>query len=64
MSKPIKPYRLITIGRCTYQSRPREKGCNGCDLNNLLTCPMIVDRRFEEPKYDCFHYGVILKRVQ
>ena len=64
MTKRLKPYRLITLGNVVYQTKPRERGCNGCDRNNINLCPMIVDRRFEEPKYDCFYYGVILKRIK
>ena len=63
MTKVLKPWRLITIGNITYQTRPKEIGCQGCDRNDINLCPMIVDRRFEEPKYDCLTNGVILKKI-
>jgi hypothetical protein len=63
MTKILKPWRLVTIGNTVYQTRPRECNCQGCDRNNINLCPMIVDRRYEEPKYDCNVYGVILKKI-
>ena len=63
MTKILKPYRLITLGNNIYQTRPGECGCNGCDRNSINLCPMIVDKRYEQPEYDCKTYGVILKKI-
>ena len=60
----LKPGQLITLNNTVYQAKSRENGCQGCDRNSINLCPMIVDRRFEEPRYDCETYGVILKRIK
>lgn len=64
MTTILKPGRLITLNNAVYQAKLRENGCEGCDRNSINLCPMIVDRRFEEPRYDCKTYGVILKRIK
>lgn len=59
----LKPGNLATIHNTVYRAKKRTNGCEGCDLNDFFRCPMIVDKRREEPKIDCLLHGVILKKV-
>lgn len=59
-----KPGQLVTINKIVYRAVKRQDGCLGCDLNDIILCPMVVDRRFEEPKINCALHDVILKRIK
>lgn len=61
--KTPKPGQLCTVGQVVYRAKKRHAGCKGCDLDDLLLCPNIVDRRKETPPLTCEANGIILKRV-
>lgn len=61
--KTPKPGQLCTINNVVYRAQKREKGCHGCDLNSITSCPNIVDSRFETPPLLCSSQGIILKRI-
>ena len=59
----IKPGQFATINGTVYRAKKRSDGCKGCDLDSLTLCPCIVDRRHEEPKYNCALSDIIFKKV-
>lgn len=59
----IKPGQFATINGTLYRAKKRVDGCKGCDLDSLILCPCVVDRRFESPKYNCELLNIIFKKV-
>lgn len=59
----MKPGQFAIINNTLYRAKKRINGCEGCDLDSLYSCPCIVDRRFEEPKYNCAILDIIFKKV-
>lgn len=57
-------YVSVSTSDSVYRAKKRTCGCNGCVLSNLLVCPNIRDKRFEqEPEIDCIGSDIILTNV-
>jgi hypothetical protein len=62
--KEPKPGQFVSVSGTVYRACKSELGCKGCDLNSIQRCPMIVDKRFEQPEINCRKYDIILKSIR
>ena len=65
MKRP-RPGQYVSVSTSDSEKKKKKRtyGCNGCVLSNLLVCPNIRDKRFEqEPEIDCIGSDIILTNV-
>lgn len=60
--KHYKPGQFASIRGIVYRAHKRTDGCKGCVLDDLLLCPCIIDKRYEQRTIDCSLDGIIFKR--
>lgn len=62
--KTPKPGQLCTINNVVYRARRRKSGCYGCALDNFVSCPNIVDSRYNTGRtLECEINGIILTKL-
>lgn len=61
MTKYPKPGQYCSVNGVVYRAVKRTNGCQGCNLNNLLTCPGIIDSKTKEKEIDCTTQNIVLK---
>lgn len=60
----IRAGQLCTINHTVYRAKKRTCGCRGCDLDDFLLCPNIIDTRYKTSRpIACGDGNVILKRI-
>lgn len=60
--KHYKPGQFVWVGNQQYRAKKRTYKCQGCDLNNVFRCPMVIDSRSQK-QFDCSLDNIILKRM-
>ena len=63
MTKYPKPGQYCSVNGVVYRAVKRTNGCQGCSLNNLLTCPGIIDSKTQSKEIDCATQNIILKLI-
>lgn len=61
--KTPKPGQFFTYNNVVYRAKKRTKGCNGCALNNYVSCPNIKDARTNNKRLECESNNIILVRM-
>lgn len=61
--KTPKPGQFCTINGIVYRAKRRINKCKGCALDNIFTCPNIVDSRNGIRPLECSLYNIILVKV-
>ena len=55
---------FCVINKVLYRATKRTSGCNGCALDNFVSCPNIQDsRKPPSPILECELNNIILKKV-
>jgi hypothetical protein len=63
MTKVVKPGQFVSIDGQVYRTKKRVDKCKGCDLDNILLCPCVIDSRNGEKPIDCEASNIIIKRL-
>lgn len=61
--KHYKPGQIVNVNGTLFRAKKRENKCEGCILNDLLTCPNIGVPKNKEKPYACSIDDIIFVKI-
>lgn len=61
--KTPKAGQFFKFNGVVYRARKRVNGCHGCALNDIISCPNVVDSRNGTPPLECAINNIILQKL-